>query len=78
MGIIVIKESDISLESVVSKHIIQANLSKMFWGLFGPLLHLPFLKKVPLKMSLESSLHTLSCLFPTSIHRSFLYFLIII
>lgn len=49
MGIRVIKESDRSLESVVSKHIIEANLSRMFWGLFGPF---AFFKKVPLKMNI--------------------------
>lgn len=37
MGIVVIKERDISLESVTSKHILEANLSKNDLGLFGPL-----------------------------------------
>lgn len=46
MGIVAIdqRESDISLESVVSKHIIEANLSKMVWVSFGPSVPLPFFK----------------------------------
>lgn len=52
-----IKESGISLESVVSKHIIEANSSQNVLGLFGPFEPFPFSSKVPLKMNFASSLH---------------------